>query len=198
MKKKIILNLFSVLLLLFFIYVILFYLFILNLCVFYLPELCFFVNMYYLNDLFVYSDDILKGLYYNDDNNVDDNTNINCTNNNTNHGQVSGISVNNNQDNNPSNNFFNKGSLNISKIYNKSKKRLYWHLWEQYKNKYNSYKDFIESINGDTKLREEFFNDMRSVKDVFKGKYEKIQHQKRIIVYFYTRRSRERNRNRGS
>lgn len=78
----------------------------------------------------------------------------------------------------------------------KSKRRLFWSLWERHKKTYGSYNEFKESWNPDINLRVEIKNDIslraKQVEKDMQDKIEKIRHQKRIIVYFYTRNRRRR------
>lgn len=73
-----------------------------------------------------------------------------------------------------------------------SKRRLLWSLWERHKDRYGSYKEFKESWDPNQSIRNEIKNYLKHVQKDLQHKIEKIRHQKRIIVYFYTRNRRHR------
>lgn len=77
----------------------------------------------------------------------------------------------------------------------KSKRRLYWSVWECHKDKYSSYKEFKESWDLEGSVRNEIKKDLKQAQKDIKDKIEKIRYQKRIIVYAYTGKRRRRQRN---
>lgn len=101
--------------------------------------------------------------------------------------------------------FLSGTSLLYKNFYNTGRRRFQWYIREQFKDKYNTYKEFKENWNPDislrAKLREGFKNDIshlatqaKQVNKNIEEKIEKIKYQKRIIVYAYTGRRRRRER----
>lgn len=67
----------------------------------------------------------------------------------------------------------------------KIKQRLYWHTWEQHKNKYRSYKEFKKSWDPNQSIRVEIKKDIQVTKD-------KIRLHKRTLDWFLGLRKRNR------
>lgn len=88
--------------------------------------------------------------------------------------------------------FLSGASSLYKKMYNTARRRFQWHIREQFKDKFDSYKKYKESWNPEIKFRNEIKNDVKRIQNNIDEKIEKIRHQKRIIVYFYTRKSRRR------
>lgn len=80
--------------------------------------------------------------------------------------------------------------LGFSYFYIKSIRKIHRYKHEQFKGIFHTYKSFKESLNLDTKWRKKFKNDIKQVQYKINENLEKIRHQKRLIVYFYTRSKR--------
>ncbi len=80
--------------------------------------------------------------------------------------------------------------FSLKKTKDKIRRRFQWYSREQFKDKYSTYKEFKDNWNPEIKLRKGIRDDIKSVHNNIQEKIEKIRYQKRIIVYFYTRRRR--------
>lgn len=79
--------------------------------------------------------------------------------------------------------------LLLHKMYNNCRRRFQWYFREQYKDKYDSYKEFKESWNPEIKFRDE-------IKKEINNKIDRIKLHKRTLDWFLGRRKASRYGNR--
>lgn len=61
---------------------------------------------------------------------------------------------------------YSKFSIFYKSFKDKAKRRLFWHVWKEHTNKYDSYKDFKQVWNSNINIRQEIKKDLR---DEFEG-----------------------------